>query len=216
MDYFWCAIIGYLVGTLNPSYLIAKIKGFDIRSKGSGNAGASNAIINFGKKIGIPCAIFDILKASLAVVILKMLFPKKHTFAITGAGCIIGHIMPFYMGFKGGKGLACLGGIIAAFDIRVFLIMLAIEIVLVLITDYICFVPMSAAVVFPIVYGFMTDNWIGALILSIASVLILLKHIENIKRIKIGLEMHFSYLWNKDRERERLERVVKDYKKQQG
>ena len=57
-----CIIIGYLIGGINPSYIFAKVKGFDIRSKGSGNAGASNAIITIGKKAGVFCAFFDIFK----------------------------------------------------------------------------------------------------------------------------------------------------------
>ena len=61
-----CVLIGYLVGTVNPSYLIAKKRGVDIRKKGSGNAGASNAMIVFGKVIGILCAVLDIAKAFFA------------------------------------------------------------------------------------------------------------------------------------------------------
>ena len=63
MEYIHCAVMGYLIGTINPSYIIAKIKGFDIRKKGSGNAGASNALILFGKIMGVICALLDIAKA---------------------------------------------------------------------------------------------------------------------------------------------------------
>lgn len=205
MELIFCLLIGYVVGVINPSYLIGRIKGFDIRSKGSKNAGASNALILFGKTVGILCAIFDIAKAALAVLIAKSLFDDfSYAFATAGTACVIGHMFPFYMKFKGGKGLACLGGLILAFDLRVFLIMLAIEIVIVLVTDYICFVPMSASIAFPIIYGVMERDLISALILSLVTVVILLKHIQNIVRIINGSEMHFSFLWNKDKEFDRM------------
>ena len=112
-----CVIIGYLIGTINPSYIIGKIQGFDIRKKGSGNAGASNALIMFGKIAGILCAIFDIAKASFAVFLTsKIIFPDfKLAFIISSVSVILGHMFPFYMGFKGGKGIAATAGLILSF-----------------------------------------------------------------------------------------------------
>lgn len=200
MKYLLCILIGYLIGTINPSYIIAKIRGFDIREKGSKNAGASNALILFGKVLGIGCALFDIAKATFAIWLCGKLFPElTYSFAVTGVACILGHIFPFYMKFKGGKGLACLGGMILAFDWRVFLIMLACEIVVAIVTNYICFVPLSASVVFPIVYGMMHHDWWGALILCLVIPVMFFKHKENLVRIKNGTEMPFSFLWNKEK-----------------
>ena len=88
------------------------------------------------------------------------------------------------MRFKGGKGLACLGGMILAFDWRAFLIMLAAEIVVAIVTDYICFVPLTASAVFPIVYGVIRHDVWGALIIALILPLMLYKHKENLKRIK--------------------------------
>ena len=163
MDFLYCILIGYFIGTVNPSYIIAKIHGFDIREKGSRNAGASNAVILLGKTIGILCALFDIAKTFFAIWLSQKLMPDfALAFSVTAVACSLGHIFPFYMKFKGGKGLACLGGMILAFDWRVFLIMLAIEIVVVLVSDYLCIVPLTASVVFPIVYGIMEKNLWGA------------------------------------------------------
>ena len=103
------------------------------------------------------------------------------------------------MKFKGGKGLACLGGMILAFDWRVFLIMLAAEIIVAIVTDYICFVPLTASVVFPIVYGIMRRDARGALIISLILPLMIYKHKENLKRIKQKTEMPFSFLWKKEK-----------------
>ena len=200
MRYVLCIIMGYLMGAINPSYIIANLRGFDIREKGSRNAGASNALILFGKVIGIGCALFDIVKATLAIWLCGALFPElAYSFAVTGVACILGHVFPFYMKFKGGKGLACLGGMILAFDWRVFLIMLAAEIVVAVVTDYICFVPLTASVIFPVVYGIMRRDVWGALIVALILPLMLYKHRENLKRIKQKNEMPFSFLWNKEK-----------------
>ena len=200
MKYALCILIGYLIGTVNPSYIIAKVRGFDIREKGSKNAGASNALILFGKVIGIGCALFDIAKATFAILLCGKLFPElTYSFAVTGVACILGHVFPFYMKFRGGKGLACLGGMILAFDWRVFLILLAAEIVVAIVTDYICFVPLTASAVFPIVYGIMCRDVWGALIIALIFPLMLYKHKENLKRIKQKTEMPFSFLWNKEK-----------------
>lgn len=211
---FLCAVFGYLIGGVNPSYIIARIKGFDIRKKGSGNAGASNAVITMGKAIGISSAIFDILKATAAFLLAPLLFPDLALAAvIAGASCIVGHIYPIFMRFKGGKGLACLGGVILAIDWRFFLILLAAELILVFVVDYICFVPITASFILPLVYGFFGDGgkqwlihgengWPAAAVLGAACLVILFRHVENIRRIINGKEMHLSFLWSKNKDAE--------------
>lgn len=205
MRYICCALIGYFIGTINPSYLIAKKKGFDIRQKGSGNAGASNALILFGKLTGVVCALFDIAKAYLSILLAETLFPNvEYVFAITSVACVLGHVYPFYMKFEGGKGLACLGGIVLAFHWKVFLMVLAAEIVIALITDYICAVPLTASVAFPLIYVFIKRDIFGACILAVIAVVMVSKHVENLRRIRNGTEMRLSYLWKPDAEIERL------------
>jgi len=88
---------------------------------------------------------------------------------------------------------------ILAFDWRVFLIMLAAEIAVAILTDYICFVPLTASAIFPIVYGIMRHDVWGVLIIALILPLMLYKHRENLKRIKQKTEMPFSFLWNKDK-----------------
>ncbi len=200
-----CALIAYLVGSFNPSYLFAKRKGFDIKRRGSGNAGASNAIITMGKKVGIVCAVLDILKAYAVVEITALVLPEnKLAMVVAGVSCVMGHIFSLFLKFKGGKGLASLGGLILAYNPMVFLILLAVELVIVLIVDYICIVPITASVAFPIIYMSMTHDKLGALLYGLMAPIILYKHIENLKRIRNGTEAHFSYLWRKNKEIERL------------
>ncbi len=205
LNYLYCTLIGYAVGSVNPAFIMAKLRGFDIRKKGSHNAGASNVVILFGKVWGLVCALLDIGKAYLALWISETLMPHfAGAFAVTATACILGHIFPFYMKFRGGKGLACIGGTILYFDPLVFLIMLAVAVVLVLIVDYICIVPVAASVIFPAVYGIMTGYFPGAVILLLVTAVVILKHVENFRRIAAGTEVHLSYLWKPGREIERV------------
>ncbi len=199
------AFIGYLCGCINPAYIAAKIKGFDIRETGSGNAGASNAVITMGKKVGAVSAIFDILKAIIAVRIVCALFPKyRLAWSLAATSCILGHIFPFQMNFRGGKGLACLGGIVLAYDWEIFLGLFAIALLVAKLCDYVCFITMGGAVVFPLIYGYLEQNAAGALVLLSAAVIIIYKHIENLHRIRAGTEAHISFLWNREEEIERI------------
>ncbi len=204
MSYFLSAVMGYLVGSVNPAFILAKLHGFDIREKGSRNAGASNALILFGKARGVLCAVFDIAKAAFVIWLTGHIFAPVHTFAITATACILGHIFPFYMRFRGGKGLACIGGMILAYDLRVFGVMLAVEIIIALATNYICFVPITASLAFPVVYGIMGQDLYGALLLAAVAVVVFCKHLVNLKRIWLGHEARLSYLWNRDKETARL------------
>ena len=206
MPYLISALLGYGLGCINPAYVVARLKGFDIREKGSGNAGASNILITLGKARGIFCAAFDIAKAALAVHLTGWIFSSADIFALTAAACILGHILPFYLGFRGGKGLACLGGVILAYDLRVFGIMFIAELIILLLTKYICFVPITASAILPFVYGFMRRDVWGALLLGAVSVVIFIKHLVNLRRIWEGSELRVSYLWNRDKEALRLKR----------
>lgn len=208
-----CIIIGYLIGCFNLSYLLSKMKGYDIREHGSKNAGASNVIILMGKKAGLIVAIVDILKAYVAVRFFVCLFPELSVAgALTGMAVILGHIFPFYMDFRGGKGFASIGGTILALDYRMFLILLFLSVFVAFVTDYLCFAPMSVALIFPAAQGFMQRSLLSALILYIASIFIWYRHIGNLKRIKNGTELKFSFLWNRKAEAERFGVVDDDGK----
>lgn len=219
-----CILFGYAVGNINPAYIIGRLRGIDVRKSGSGNAGASNALILMGKFVGIGSALFDILKAAAVMWLAPVMFGDIACIAeIGGVACTIGHIYPVVMKFKGGKGLACLGGILLALDWRLLLIVLAIEIVIVLIVNYICIMPITASIALPILYGVFGDLKLGWLlraeggwpaigILCIVTAVMLFKHLQNLYRIATGTEMHFSYLWSKDKEGEKA-RIEENRKK---
>ena len=211
MDVFLSFLLGYAVGMINPSYIIGRIRGFDIRKRGSGNAGGSNALITMGKVIGLLCILFDLAKAALVTWGAARIFPEcALSFPAAAVGVVLGHVFPPYMKFRGGKGFACLGGAILAFNPLVFLIMLGGAVIVVLVTDYICFVPLTASVAFPIVWGIMKKDLWGALMLCIITAVIFFRHIDNFKKIKNGKELKFSYLWKKDSEMKRIGAVEDD------
>lgn len=200
-----CILLGYLLGCINLSYLISKMKGFDIRNFGSRNAGASNVVILMGKKAGVIVALIDILKAYMAVKISAGLFPEFYLAGVIAAtSVILGHIFPFYMGFRGGKGFASLGGAILALDYRMFIVLLLVAVFVAFVTDYICFAPMSVALIFPAAYGVANHSYAFAVILYISAIFIWYRHLGNLKRIKNGTELKFSFLWNRKAEAERF------------
>jgi len=211
MEAIVCAGLGYLIGSINPAYLFSRLRGFDIRHRGSGNAGATNVLLTVGKLAGVLCALLDILKAFCAYRLGKRLFPMLQFAGIlAGAFCILGHIFPVWMGFHGGKGLACIGGMILAHNWKIFLIMLLFEIILTLAVNYICVMAMSASILFTVVYAWTTHDWIGTAVLAAVAVVVQFKHIENVKRIMQGTEFHVSYLWDKEAEIKRLTSILGD------
>lgn len=205
MQLILCSLIGYFVGNINPAYIISKLRGFDIRERGSGNAGASNATMVMGKKAGLITALFDITKAAVISALAVYLFPKlRFAKILSGSACIIGHIFPILMHFHGGKGLACLAGLIISYNPQLFLFLLVIEMFLGFGLDYICVVPITGSLLFTSIYALTTADPSGTMILACVSMVILYKHIENLQRIQEGTEAHISFLWKKDKEIERI------------
>lgn len=190
MYYVLCAAVGYLLGCINTAFIIGKLRGFDIRKAGTGNAGASNAAVTMGFKTAVFVAVCDILKAALAYIICKKLFPDTECAGVIGAvGAILGHMYPVWMGFKGGKGLACFMGMILAMSWKMFLVFGAAVVIITLVTDYIAIGTIVASVVYPAYIYIISSAWIQPAIIGAATVLILIKHRENIKRIISGKEI---------------------------
>ena len=192
MAYALVIAVGYLLGCSNMAYYISKAKKKDIRTAGSGNLGASNATVLFGWRSGIAVALHDICKAALAVVIARWLFPElEHAGAAAGVASVMGHIFPFYLGFKGGKGLASYFGMTLALNWKLALIAAAVIVLATLITDYIVVGTFSTIVLVPTYMGITTHNLLLVAILCAATVVIFYKHRENIVRIikreEIGL-----------------------------
>ncbi len=116
-----CLVIGYIFGLFQTAFFYGKAKGIDIRQHGSGNSGTTNALRVLGTKAGLIVFAGDCLKCVLAVCVCRLLLGESHGEMLyllclyTAAGAILGHNFPFYMGFKGGKGIAATAGLILAF-----------------------------------------------------------------------------------------------------
>ena len=205
MNMLLCSAAGYLIGTINPAYIFGRLRGFDIRRRGSGNAGATNVTLVMGKAAGLLCAFLDILKSFIAYRLAKLLFPTVvYAGILSGIACTLGHIFPVFMNFAGGKGLACIGGLILAYNWRLFLLLLTAEVLLVLICQYICVMPLSVSVIFPVIYGIQTGDAVGVLLLTVLIPVVVYKHLPNLHRILTGQEARISWLWNAEKEEARL------------
>ena len=190
MQYLIAIIMGYLLGSSNMAYYLAKLKNADLRGAGSGNLGASNAVVLLGWKAGVLTAVHDIGKSVLAVLLAKWLFPgAEHIGAAAGVASVLGHIFPFYLKFKGGKGFASYFGMTLALNWKLALILAVAVIVVTVVTDYIVCGTVTTIVTVPIYMGIAGHSFLLAGILLIGTAVILYKHRENFPRMLNGTEL---------------------------
>lgn len=180
MKYIIVIVVAYLIGSSSMSYYLGKLNGVELKKMGSKNLGASNTMALLGWKAGIIVGLHDILKAIVAVMLLKYIFPDlQYVKEVAGVSCIIGHIFPFYLNFKGGKGFASYIGMTIALDWKFAIAIVIIIVLVTLITDYIVSGTFSTIILVPVYTAVIHHNLIAAAILVIASVVILYKHKEN-------------------------------------
>ena len=188
--YLFCILAGYLAGAVNFAWLVAKKRGFDIRTKGSGNAGTTNAGRTMGSGVAVLVFVCDALKSAVMVWLAGLLFRSSPSIqTVTMAACVVGHLYPFYLEFQGGKGIAVLLGSALALDWRLFLILLAGVVVITFVTDYMFIGTLSASVAY-LVWSILTgrSGWDIA-ILAVVVALIFWKHRKNFVRLVKGKEL---------------------------
>ena len=210
MEYIIIAIIAYLIGSINFSILISKKKaGYDIRQKGSGNAGTTNMLRNLGKKYAAITLICDVLKGvvaiGIAIIVGNILGDtnKALLVQIAGVAVVIGHTFPIFFGFKGGKGVATSLGILLMTNWQLGLICLVFALVLMALTRVVSMGSIAAAILYPVLTLFVggghyivesTGLGNGYFIYSvILAILVIFNHRENIKRILSGTENKISF-----------------------
>ena len=199
-------IIAYAIGSVNFSVIFSKkFAGFDVREKGSGNAGTTNMLRSVGKKAAAITLVCDILKGVVAILIaifLGNLFNaqnKSILVQIAGIAVVVGHTFPVFFGFKGGKGVATSLGILIMSNWEIGLICLAVGVTLIAITKMVSVGSCSAAILFAVLTYFIKDNYIvsegsGYLVYSIIlAVFILFNHRSNIVRLIHGKENKISF-----------------------
>ena len=203
--YIIVAIIAYLIGSINFSILISKkMAGFDVREKGSGNAGTTNMLRSVGKKAAVITLVCDILKGVVSIVIAIIVgniaknLDRELLLQIAGIAVVLGHTFPVFFGFKGGKGVATSLGVLLMSNWQIGLICLVFAVVLMALTRMVSLGSCAAAVLFPVLtlfinqhYTVLTDGKSGRVYFIysvILAIIVLYNHRSNIKRILNGTE----------------------------
>lgn len=186
-------LLGYLIGSSSMSFYISRAKKINLKEEGSKNLGASNTLALMGKKAGLAVLVHDVLKSFFVILIIRLCMKVPYNqvgwlLAAGGIFAVVGHIFPFYLKFKGGKGFATYIGVVMGLDWRLFLGIVVLIVVAAFITDYIVAGTFSTITVAP-VYFLFRQEWLVAAVLLAGSLLILYKHRENIVSIKNGKEM---------------------------
>ena len=186
-------LIGYLIGCFNLALIISKIKKVDLRNTGTKNLGASNTFITFGKGLGVLVGACDIFKCTLVVILVRLIFPETDYLPyITGIACVFGHMFPFYLKFKGGKGFASFLGMSLGIHWKYFIVIGICIILITLITKYIVLATMATVISYPIFLFIHTENWIIVTMVAVLSGIIIIKHYKNLIRIAKGEEFKFK------------------------
>ncbi|MGM9542000.1 MAG: glycerol-3-phosphate acyltransferase [Candidatus Limivicinus sp.] len=182
-------LLAYLMGCSNMALYLSKYKGVDLRTAGSKNLGASNAMVLMGWGPGVIVAVHDIGKALLAVVLARH-FGQGLPFiaAAAGVACVLGHMFPFFLRFRGGKGFASYLGMTLALNWKFALLVMVIVALVTFISDYIVVGTVTTVVLVPAYMAFTHGLYFSA-ILCIATAAILIKHRENYVRIYRGTEI---------------------------
>ena len=208
--YIIVAVIAYLIGSVNFSVLISKkMAGFDVREKGSGNAGTTNMLRSVGKKAAAITLICDILKGVISIAIAIIVgsivknLDKELLLQIAGIAVVLGHTFPIFFGFKGGKGVATSLGVLLMSNWQIGLICLVFAIVLMALTRMVSLGSCAAAVLFPVLtlfinqhYTVLTDGKNGRVYFVysvILAIIVLYNHRSNIKRMLNGTENKLSF-----------------------
>ena len=209
--YILIAVIAYLIGSINFSVILSKkIAGFDVREKGSGNAGSTNMLRSVGKKAAAITLVCDILKGVAAILIATVLgwifkdCDKALLVQIAGILVIVGHTYPIFFEFKGGKGVATSLGVLLISNWQLGLICLVFALVLMLLTRMVSVGSIAAAILFPVLTlfvnmhilqsDFLVKEGSGYLVYSILiAALVIFNHRTNIQRILSGNENKISF-----------------------
>jgi len=200
LSYIVTALVAYLLGSIPTGFLVAKARGVDIRTVGSGNIGATNAFRVLGKGFGIFVLLMDALKGWVAVqvgaLVVSQLLPGapiEYLRITAGIAAILGHNFTCWLNFKGGKGIATSAGVLIALVPWALLIILAIFIILFLTTRYVSIGSIAAAFALPFATWF-TQHDIGlTAVMTAIGALAILKHRKNIQRLLNGTENRIQF-----------------------
>lgn len=199
--YIIISLIAYFIGSISFSVIFSrKFAGFDVRDKGSKNAGTTNVLRTVGKKVAALTLLCDVLKGVIAIVV-AIIAGKIWTDVdmeilkyLAGFFAILGHTFPIFFEFRGGKGVATALGVLITLNWKIGLICLIFALIIIAFTRMVSVGSILSAVLYPILTVFMGEASFGAVIMSILIALfIIFNHRENLKRIKNGTENKLSF-----------------------
>ncbi len=197
-DYFvlqiiFCVVIGYFFGIFSSGYFIGKIYHVDVKSKGSGNLGTTNVLRVVGLKAGLITLFIDLGKTIIPMMLVRYVFFTQYApmsdmsqllVLYTALGCVCGHLYPFYLKFRGGKGIACMGACMLIYDWKLAVIGLAIFLSVLFITRYMSLASLTASVLFPIYVGITSHGNIHMIIVTVLfTISAFYNHRQNIVRL---------------------------------
>ncbi len=191
----WMVVGSYLIGAIPFSFLIVKWRlGEDVRSLGSGNAGATNVLRTSGVLPGLATLILDVVKGAFPVAGAELVGASPETVAACGMAAVAGHVFPVYLLFRGGKGVATAAGVFGVLSPFPTLVALGVFVVVAIPTRYVALASVCSAVSYPLaLWAAARAGWIevGPWTLGVALgivALVVFKHRENLRRLRAGTE----------------------------
>lgn len=184
----WTILFAYLLGSIPFGLLIARWQGIDIRQQGSGNIGATNVFRTLGAGSGTIVFILDLLKGTIPVIIVQCFTNNPWLIILTGFTAIIGHTFPIFLKFKGGKGVATGLGVLLGIAPEIFIGAAIIAALIILTTRYVSLASMTTAVLVMLAFWGMQKPLPYTILTAVITILIILRHRPNIKRLLAGTE----------------------------
>jgi glycerol-3-phosphate acyltransferase PlsY len=183
-------VVGYLLGSISFAVLLVRaVAGKDIRSEGSGNAGATNVLRAYGKKLAFLVALLDVAKGAAAVLLVRLVTADPFWGAAAGVAAILGHVFPVFYGFRGGKGVATAVGVFLVLAPLALLTCLAVFVAIVAATRYVSLGSVVAITLLPPVAGLLFHAPRPVVTAAAVTALVVLgKHLDNLKRLARGKE----------------------------
>ncbi|MBW6466504.1 MAG: glycerol-3-phosphate 1-O-acyltransferase PlsY [Brevefilum sp.] len=182
-------MLAYLLGSVPVGFLVAKSRGMDIQQAGSGSIGATNISRNLGWKLGVVVGVLDFCKSFLPALLVKQWYSQNWQVFIVAILVVVGHIFPVWLKFKGGKGVATIFGILAAFfGLPIFLLFLFLWLLIVKLVDVMSLVNLGVGLLLPLAFWIKFQALPEALMGLVMGMIIWYAHRENIKRLLAGTE----------------------------
>ncbi|MDD2542749.1 MAG: glycerol-3-phosphate 1-O-acyltransferase PlsY [Desulfuromonadaceae bacterium] len=184
--------VAYLIGSIPTGLLLGKAYGIDVRTEGSGNIGATNLYRTIGRKVGIITLIGDCLKGMIPVILVKFSALPPEFAAWVGLAAFCGHVFSVFLRFKGGKGVATALGVFLALAPLAVTIAVAVFACMMFIWRYVSLGSISAAATMPLAVFFLGGSRVLTMVTIIISLIVIVRHHENIRRLLAGNESKFK------------------------